>query len=66
MQYVRKAENLRSNNHRKDTKKPNSILACKHFQEQGHNFKKHAKFIIINKLINLHGSKEALGEMLVC
>ena len=66
MQYVRKAENLRSNNHRKDTKKPNSILACKHFQEQGHNFNKHAKFIIINKLINLHGSKEALGEMLVC
>ena len=68
MQYVGKAEtafNLRLNNHRKDTKKSNSILACKHFQEQGHNFNKHAKFIIIDKMINLHGSKEALREMLV-
>ena len=68
MQYVGKAEtafNLRLNNHRKDTKKSNSILACKHFQEQGHNFNKHAKFIIIDKMINLHGSEEALREMLV-
>ena len=68
MQYVGKAEtafNLRLNNHRKDTKKSNSILACKHLQEQGHNFNKHAKFIIIDKMINLHGSKEALREMLV-
>ena len=52
--------NLGLNNHRKDTKKPNSILACEHFQEQRHNFNKHAKFIIIDKLVNLHGSKEAL------
>ena len=68
MQYVRKAEaafNLRLNNHRKDTKKPNSILACKNFQEKEHNFNKHAKFIIIDKLVNLHSSKEALQEMLV-
>ena len=68
MQYVGKAEtafNLRFHNHRKDTKKPNSILACKHFQEKGHNFNKHAKFIIIDKLVNLHGSKEALRELLV-
>ena len=55
LQYARKAEttfNLGLNNHRKDTKKPNSILACKHFKEQGHNFNKHAKFIIIDKLVN--------------
>ena len=68
MQDVGKAEtefNLILNNHRQDTKKPNSILACKHFQEKGHNFNKHAKFIIIDKLVNLHGSKEALREMLV-
>ena len=68
MEYVGKAEtafNLRLNNHRKNTKKPNSILACKHFQEQGHNFNKHAKLIIIDKLVNLQGSKEALREMLV-
>ena len=65
IQLVRKAEtafNLGLNNHRKDTKKPNSILACKHFQEKGHNFNKHA---IIDKLVNLHGSKEALREILV-
>ena len=68
MQYVGKAEtafNLRLNNRRKDTKKSNSILGCKHFQEKGHNFDKNAKFIIIDKLINLHSSKEALREMLV-
>ena len=68
MQYVRKAEtalNLRSNNHRKDIKKSNCILACKHFQEKRHNFNKHAKFIIIDKLVNLHGSKEVQQEMLV-
>ena len=68
IQYVGKAETafkLRLNNHRKDIKKPNSILVCKHFQEQGHNFKKHVKFIINDKLVNLHGSKEALREMLV-
>ena len=68
MQYVGKALTafkLRLNNHRQDTKKPNSILACKHFHEKGHNFNKHAKFIIIDKLVNLHGSKEALREMLV-
>ena len=68
MQYVGKVEtafNLRLNNHRKDTKKPNSILTCKYFHEQGHNFNKHAKFIIIDKLLNLHGSKEALREILV-
>ena len=68
MQYVGKAEaafNVRINNHRNNAKKPTSILAPKHFQEQGYNFNIHAKFIIINKLVNLHGSKEALQEMLV-
>ena len=45
------ALNLRLNDHRKDTQKPNSILAC--------------KCIIIDKLVNLHGFKEALREMLV-
>ena len=68
MQYNGKAEtafDLRLNNHRKDTKKPNSILACNNFQKQGHNFNKHTKFIIVKKLVNLHGSKETLREMLV-
>ena len=68
IQYVRKVEtafNIRLNNHRKDTKKSDSILACKHLQQQGHNFNKHAKFILIDKLINLHGSKETVREVVV-
>ena len=68
MECVEKAEivfKLRLNNHRKDTKNPNSVLAWKHFQVKGHNFNKHAKFMIIDKLVNLHSSKERLQEMLV-
>ena len=68
MQYVRKTNtvfNLRLNNHKKDTKKPNSFLAFTHFQGKGHNFNKHAKFTIIDKMVNLHGSKEALQKVLV-
>ena len=64
-QYVRKAEtafNIELNNHRKDTKNPNAILACRHFQQQGHNFISHAKFIITDKLVNTSGSKEILRE----
>ena len=61
-QYVGKAEvtfNLSLINHRKKTKKAISILVC------NHNFKgkistKHVKFIIIDKLVNLHCSKEEL------
>ena len=67
IQYVRKVKmtcSLRLNNHRKDTKKPNSILTSKHFHQQTHNFNKHSKFIIMDKLVNLHGSKKALREML--
>ena len=48
-QYVGKAEtafNIRLDNHRKDTKDPNAILACRHFQQQGHNFNCRAKFIV--------------------
>ena len=68
IQYVGEAEttfNIRLNNHRKGTKKPNSILACKQFQQQGHNFNKHAKFITIDKLVNRHDFREALRELLV-
>ena len=68
IRYVEKVEtafNLRLNNHRKETKKPESILVCKHFQQHRHNFIKHAKFIIIDKLVNLHGSKETMRELSV-
>ena len=68
IQYVAKTEtafDLRLNNHGKDTKKPNYILACKYLQKQGHDFNKHTKFIIIDKLINLNDSKETVREMVV-
>ena len=52
------AFNLRLNNHRKDTKKPDSDPAS--IFNNTHNFIKHAKFIIIGKLVNLHGSKETI------
>ena len=48
------------NNHRKDTKKLNSIPAFKYFHGQEHSFNRLAKFIIIDKLVNLHGSRKAL------
>ena len=61
--HVGKAEtaiNIRLNNHRKDVKDPNAIIACKHFQAVGHNFNKHAKFIIIFKLVNVNNTKYML------
>ena len=54
-QYIGKLEasfNIRLNNHRKYVKKPDAILACRHFQERNHVFNKHAKFIIIDRLTN--------------
>ena len=36
-QYVRKSEtsfNIRLNNHHKDVKKPDAMLACRHFQKK--------------------------------
>ena len=53
IQYIGKSEtpfNIRLNNHRKDVKNPNSIPACKHFNEQGHIYERDAKFILIEQL----------------
>ena len=67
-QYLGRADtafNIRSNNHRKDTKDLNVILACRHLQEQGHNFNSHAKFIIIDTLVNISSSKDILRERII-
>ena len=67
-QYEGKAEttfNIRLNNHRKDTKKPTAILACRRFQQLGHNFNSHAKFIIVDKLVNTSRFKDILRERLI-
>ena len=62
IQYVEKAEttfNLRLNNHRNDSMEANSILACNHILKDLISTKR-VKLIIIDKLINLNGSKKAL------
>ena len=42
--------NIRLNTHRKDAKSQASILACKHFSEQNHNFQQHAEFTLIEQI----------------
>ena len=67
-QYVGKAEtsfNISLNNHRKDVKKADAIMACKHFQQESNNFNKHAKFTIIDQLKNTSKSKETLTKRLI-
>ena len=44
------AFNIRLNNHRKDAKSEASILACKHFNKQNHNFKQHAELTLIEQI----------------
>ena len=57
--------NIRLNNHRKDVKKPDAILASRHLQERTHVFNKHGKFIIIDKLTNTTKSKDILRQRLI-
>ena len=65
-QYVGKAEttfNIRLNNHKNDVKNPHlKKLVYKHFKEKNHNFKKHAKTIIIDKLPNTKHLKKFCGK----
>ena len=68
MQYIGKSEtsfNIRLNNHRKNFKKPDAILVCRHFQEKKHVFNKKAKFVIIDKLTNTTRSKDILLQRLI-
>ena len=67
-QYVRKSEtslNIRLNNHCKDVKRPDAILACRCFQEKKHVLNKQAKFIIRDKLTNTIKSKDILCQRLI-
>ena len=59
------AFNIRLNNHRKDTKNQNAILAFRHFQQQDHNFNNHTKFIIMDKLVSTSNSKQILSDRLI-
>ena len=53
IQYTEKSKtpfNLRLNNQIKGVNNPKTIQACHHFEIPGHNFMKHAKFILIEQL----------------
>ena len=67
-QYVEKAEtnfNIKLNNHRNDMKKVDAIMACKHFLQESHNFKKHAKLTVFDQLTNTSKSKKTLTQRLI-
>ena len=59
--------NMQPNNHRNDVKNTylKTTLACKHFQEKNHNFNKHAKFLIIDKLTNTKRPNQFLWQCLI-
>ena len=40
-------------------------MACKHFQQESHNFSKHAKFTIIDQLTNISKFKKTLTQRLI-
>ena len=58
IQYVRKALNIRLNNHRKDANgnSPKAISASIYFKQPGHNFNKHAKFTLIEQINNTNNT----------
>ena len=63
IQYVGKSGpfDLRLNNHRKDVNNPKEIPTCNHFTIHGHNFRKHAKFTLIEQLKKISNvSKDTL------
>ena len=62
-QYVGKCEtafNKRLNDHRANAYHPtnDSIPACKHFHEDGHDFNRDAKFTIIEQIRNTNGKTQ--------
>ena len=67
-QYIGKAEtsfNIRLNNYRKDIRKAHTIMTSKPFQQENHNLNKHAKFTIIDQLMNTSKSKETITQRLI-
>ena len=61
LQYVGKGKiafNLWLNNHRKDRKAKNAILACKHFQASNHNLQQETKYMLIERQITKPAATE--------
>ena len=67
IQHVGKAEtefNIRLNNHQKDVWKPDAIPGGRYFAGKNHNFKTHAKFILIEQIHHIDIDKEKNKERL--
>ena len=67
-QYIGKTDtsfNIRWNNYRKDVRKANTIMTSKHIQQENNNLNKHAKFTIIDQLMNNSKSKQTLTQRLI-
>ena len=57
--------NVRLNDYRKDLKNVDAIMIFKDFQQECLNFKKHAKFTIMDQLTSTSKSKETLTQQLI-
>ena len=67
MQYVDKSKtgfNRRLNNHQKDSKKKDAILACTHFKNLNHIFHRDAKFILSKQITNKYNTIEKIRFIL--
>ena len=67
IQYVGKYEThlkLRLNNHRKDVNSSKAIPVCNHVKMRGHNFMKHAKFTLIEQLMEISNVSKATLRLL--
>ena len=66
-QYVGKSEtslNIRLNNHRKDSKNKNPILACRHFQNLNHNSQRNEGFTLTEQIAKTFTTMEELWLLL--
>ena len=67
LQNVDKSEasfNIRLNNHRKDRKNENAILACKNFLNSNHNFERDAKLTLLEQITRIFTTTKQLQLLL--
>ena len=63
--YVGKSKhpsNIRTNNHRSDSKKKDSLPVDRHYGQPGHDFTKHARITLIEQIQNRNKSKEEMTD----
>ena len=61
IQYIGKSEtefNIILNNYRKDVNRQNAPQADQHFKLPNHNFNQHARFTLIEQLVNMRIDKD--------